>query len=819
MTSGVKSKAVRISGVLAVSMICLVTYRPAGAEALRVRSGEHNGFTRLVIDGATRHGWTIGRLSDGYELRLGQKGTTYDTSHVFAMITRKRIADLVPAEPAALHVVLGCDCHAKAFATGSGALVIDIADGAAPPGSPFETLMQPVALPTPPSAIPSPHPDIVERNDGAPAWLLPETDFRKQAVADPGLAFFWKGVEDMPENASNAEPFAAKPDRQSDAPAPVLPPLPASEPITPHPSPVLPIIPDPRVTMAQDELLRQLGRAASQGLVDFDTSRLHLRSRGKSIGAPSAGTADGAEAPTQIETDASVMNAETSIDRDAVFAVKRMPVTAEGAACIRAEELDIASWGDDRPAPLQIADRRKTLVGEFDRASPEAVLALSRLYIYLGFGAEAMAVLTAFDIKPEMARNLEDIAVIVDGGVPKAIPDLAHMTDCDTPAALWAVLAWPEIPGGTAVDQGAVLLAFSALPPHLRRDLGPELSNRLLAVGAEYAARSVRDAIARVSFGNTPTLDLIDARLNVAGGHAETAEQHVDSLARSNDPLANDALILTVRSKLDRGQAVDRNLIESVAALAFERQDGTDGPVLSQLHILSLGSSGALAEAFDAFDRWPGHPPEEIRASTVRQLFTMLAEDKDEAEFLSLYYARHALLETHVSDGTLRLALAARLSAAGFAEEVAELLAGEAGQSEQGRHLLAEAALGRFDPDTALAKLDGLTDEAANALRARALTMTGSHRQAAQAFATAGEDEAAARAAWRGGDWANVVKNGPDPMRQAIMEFDLLPADPAGVDDKPSPEGELAQGRMLLSDSQAIRTTLTALLATTEDGG
>lgn len=823
MTRGNKSKSAKIGGVSALVAVYLLAFGPAAAEVLRVRTGEHDGFTRLVIDGAAAHPWTLIRRAGGYELRLEHKETTYDTSRAFAVITRKRLADLVSEETGALHIKLDCDCHAKAFVTGSGALVIDIADGAAPPGSPFEAPVQPVASPTPVAEIRSPHPDIIERKEMTLVWLPPGTDFSRQAVTDPGLAFFWKGVAPMPETASKTEPSDADSDALSgtasepDVP-PLDPPLP-SDPIIPHPPTVLPTLPDPQVAVAQEELLRQLGRAASQGLLEIDTSRLHLPGRGNDVETPHTDTGEGTQTPGQDEVVAPGMTAETSIDRDAVVDVNHVPVTAEGITCARAEELDIASWGDDRPAPLQIAERRSALVGEFDRPSVEAVLTLSRLYIYLGFGAEARGVLTAFDISPDRAGSLEDMALIVDGEARHTISRLAHMTDCDTPAALWAVLASPELSAGTAVDQGAVLLAFSALPPHLRRNLGPELSKRLLAVGAEFAARSVRDAIARSSIETAPALDLIDARLNIAAGHTEAAERHVDSLARGNNALAKDALILALRSKLDRGEPVEPGLIDSVAALAFERQDGVDGPVLSQLYILSLGSSGALGEAFDAFARWPGQPSRDIRASTALQLFAMLASDEDEAEFLKLYFSQHALLDTLDAPSPIRLALAARLSAAGFADEVVAVLAGEAGQTDEGRHLLADAALGRFDPDTALAELDGLTDETANAMRARALTMVGHYRQAEQAYTAAGDLEAAARAAWRGGNWAGVVEDGPDPMRHAIVQLDLLPAAPTSADVAPSPVGELAHGRLLLSDSQAIRTTLGGLLTATEDGG
>lgn len=816
-----------ISGrpLIASALLAIAVAGPVEAETLRVRSGEHDGFSRIVLDGAADLGWTLGRIAEGYGLRLEQDSVTYDTGGVFRAIPRDRIAELDTAEDGALRLRLGCECHAKAFVTGSGALVIDIADGAAPPGSPYETRLRPATPPAQAPETPAPHPDTVDTPTHAD-WRPPKTDFRRQDTADPKLAFFWRGVVPdaaAPGTTTGATRVAATDNDDEGPPAdnsPTAPVEPRTEPPA-HalPAASLPTIPDPRVTAAQADLLHQFGRAAAQGLLEVDTARVNLPSHNAPAQAParpdSAPEPDGWAAE---DASAPRLHAETSIDRDSVLVSTKQPVTADGGTCIGPEELDIADWGDDRPIPAQIAERRQPLVGEFDRSSEDAVLALARLYIHLGFGAEARTVLHAFGTGAEAAGPLADLGMIVDGQRPGAASGLARMTGCDTPAALWAILAWPELPPDADVDQGAVLRAFSALPPHLRRSLGPDLSERLLSVRAEFAARSIRDAIARSPAEATPALSLIDARLDIARGDGAAAEMQVDALARSNDPLSADALVLTIRSKLDRGEAIDRDLTESIAALAYERQDGPTGPVLSQLHILSLGSAGDLAEAFQALHRWPGAPAPDVQDATALSLFSMLAGQQDDATFLRGFFDQRTLLDSLDPDVGLRLALAERLMASGFTAEVRALVSGRAGRSENGRRLLAEAALAKFEPELALTELAGLTGATIDNLRAQALTMAGDHRGAAAAFAAAEELTSAGHAAWRSGDWVGVAEHGSDPMRQAVEDFGLIRQDMTPTAEL-DPEGELARGRALLRDSQSIRATLDDLLAATNGDG
>ncbi len=798
----------------------------AAAETLRLRSGEHEGFTRLVVDLGAASGWELGRTETGYELRLVRDDVEFDLSGVYRLIRRDRLGSVTAGgAPGRLALSVPCDCHATAFVTGSGALVIDIADGPAPEGSAFERRLEEAAT-TAEVAEEPPAPPADGASERLSLWQVPQTGYRPPPTTDPRLALFWRGTELPPE-----------PDRTGTEEAPQAAPLPeprhAGLPVPEAPDPagaassnaeedlLLPPVPDPRVTEAQTDLLHQLSRAAAQGLVEVN--RPSQPRVAEETAHPETAMAEPPATAGHTGLQQSSIHAETSIDRDTLSTVTRAPVTAEGGLCLPDSDFDLVHWGDDRPPTIQIADRRAPLVGEFDRPSDDAVLALARLYLFLGFGAEARAVLDSFAVESADATVLREMSLILDGGTPGAGAAIAGMTGCDTAAALWAVLAWPDLPPGADVDEEAVLRAYSALPVHLRRSLGPELSDRFLSVGDEAAAHAVRDAIARAPGDPGAALSMVEAQIDLAAGRAEEGERVLDPLARRNDPLSVDALIMAVQSRLARGQAVETDLADSAAALAFELQDGPRGPVLNQLHVLARGSGQDFDRAFEAYRHWAGEAPETVRADTVRRLFAMLDEpETEESAFLLQYFRNRDILEAANPDLLLRLDLAERLTDSGFAGEARRLLKGEAGYTDRGRRLLARAALGEFDPAEAQEQLAGLDDREAGELRAAAAAMAGNHVAAAARYSGIGEAEKAGREAWRGGNWAVVAESGPEPMRSALEAFGVLPANAPAQEADTAPEapaGPLAESRSLIEASRSVRTALDALLAATDSGG
>ena len=113
------------------ALVLAVAAGPALAEEITVRSGEHAGFSRLVLAPQTETGWTLGRIGRGYELRLDRPGVTFDLTRVFDLIPQTRIAAITPGSTqGSVAVGLSCDCRVTAFETAAGVIVVDVADGA-----------------------------------------------------------------------------------------------------------------------------------------------------------------------------------------------------------------------------------------------------------------------------------------------------------------------------------------------------------------------------------------------------------------------------------------------------------------------------------------------------------------------------------------------------------------------------------------------------------------------------------------------------------------------------------------------------------------
>ncbi|MCZ8088822.1 MAG: hypothetical protein O9247_01820 [Rhodobacteraceae bacterium] len=139
-------------------LACLLLPGPALAQVVRVISGDHPTFTRLVLSFDRAPDWQLGRSPDGYALRLSGAQPRYDLSDIFRRITRDRVA-AVWADPGdgMLRLRVACACHALPFELRPGVIVIDIRDGPPPPGSSFEAALDGGALP-PLADAPRPRP-------------------------------------------------------------------------------------------------------------------------------------------------------------------------------------------------------------------------------------------------------------------------------------------------------------------------------------------------------------------------------------------------------------------------------------------------------------------------------------------------------------------------------------------------------------------------------------------------------------------------------------------------------------------------------------
>lgn len=116
---------------------------PAAAEVVRVRSGEHGAFTRVVFDFEVLPELIVTNTAQKVEIQLPKRVQKLDTSGLFDKITTERIKGAqIEGDMIALH--LSCDCKIERSEYGES-LVIDVFDS----GEVAASLPLVFALPSP----------------------------------------------------------------------------------------------------------------------------------------------------------------------------------------------------------------------------------------------------------------------------------------------------------------------------------------------------------------------------------------------------------------------------------------------------------------------------------------------------------------------------------------------------------------------------------------------------------------------------------------------------------------------------------------------
>lgn len=715
-------------------LLALLAAFPVRAEVALVTGGEHADFTRLVVEAKTIGDWRFGRSADGYELILGPAVTGYDVTRAFEKIPRDRITAIWrDPDSGRLRFSLACACHAVAFEFRTGIVVIDIRSGPPPEGSAFET-----ALDQPSAA------DTAARG---------EVD--GEEAAEP----------EQPRPAGGYDWIAIARNRPAD-PAPALP-LPTGE-----------VSLDP----LRDALLAQIGRGVAEGVVEV----------AEGGAAPKAGANSVDDGPWSRVAIGEMPGLKVGTDRDPAGGL-----TAEGQSCIPDKDLDVAGWGLTGPIPAQIGLGRSGMLAEFDAPVSEAILRAARFHIHLGFGAEARQYLGLLgEERNDQAALLDAMARIVDEEAVAGSP-LDGQESCDTAAALWATLARRDQPLLPRTNGPAAARSFSALPPHLRRHLGPALVDLFLAAGDEPTARIVRDAILRLPDEGSPDVALMEARYHLAGGQGEEAGAIAAGVMADGGPAGPDAAVVLVEAAFRGTRQLDPKLPLALDAFLRDAKGTAQEPRLLRARVLAAAMTSDHATAFALVDRAP---------DTFADLWSLAVDAASDDLFLD-QAARQAAKHPPLAGATARQ-LAERLMSLGFPDLALQWLGPVDGSGDEALRLLAaRARLALRDAPAALALLKDINSSEAAHLRAEATLQLGDEWAAAQALMDAGAVDEAQRILTWTQDWPLVGAEGPKDWRGAAALLDPPAEAPAA--------GPLARGAALADESAAARATIEALLLST----
>ena len=720
------------------------------AQQITVRGGEHGEFTRLVFRLPPSAEWSVENAGGSANVRIDPAGG-YDLSRAFERINRARVAELLEGpEPEEIIVRFACNCRADAFQLGD-LLVVDLSEGSV---------------------------------EGAAEATGATTD---DARGGPEQSSLRASLSEI--RIGSAPGIGPR-----GAPMPLLPSL-----ENPGPDIVQSSTSAASETNLQDselggDLARQLAQAATQGLLTASASTQ-------------------APAPQLPETSVLPVIAEPAqaVSEDLAPFLESLSGTASrdarvrigGQACVGSNELDVAAWAPEGKPLEALAQGRQALFGEFDRPDPEAIRELARIYIHLGFGAEAKAV-QAF--QPGGADPvLMALAEIVDGGIASA-GRLAGMTGCETSAALWSLIGYDDIPPGSPVDTGSVLRTFSELPRHLRISLGPRLVQRLAEEGYREAAREVVVRLERMMGGTNDEIALEVARIDALDGAIAEAQDALSSLAASPSSVTADAVVDSLELTSQTGGEVPASVVQLSGALATEYRGQEKGPALWLSHIRALLASAAFDEAFAALED-SGDIPQEIVSVAATEAFVELGRNAEDIEFLK-HALQHGELAEQITEEEPHHEVARRLLDSGFPGEALTAL-DRGGDRRKDRLLRAEILLSDGQPGEAEVALAALDGEDVSALRARARAAMGDHAFAETLFAGVGAQESATRAAWLAGDWQRLTGSESGALAETARL--LLEEEPSVIASAPT----LVDAESVAQTAAQTRETLRSLLEET----
>jgi len=776
-------------------MVAMMATIPAQAETIVARSGEHDGFSRLVMrlpDNAT---WSLAQTGTTATLKVDSPTAVFDTSQVFNFIPRTRLQSLQQrGSGAPLRIQLGCECELKSYVQKDGYLVIDIRDGKA--GQTYSSSSGVLPL------------GAVSGASGYRFNLSPQVPDTRMAL---NLAAALAGRRVLTEHSlQTAQPEVA--------------PEPENHPAVTLPTPVTPLhqqaelalqeatLPDVNLLLDLDEtaraaavnasehrLLQQIGRATNQGLLDLVMSEVS--------------EAGAASVVSPLSTQDRPMNpldhlaVTTAIDRDMGLVPQHNQQSALLSHCIRNKDLAIYNWGSERPFGAQIGSLRSALYKEFDHIDLTAALSLAKTYLYFGFGAEARSMLEMLPSGATHADMLTAMAVLLDGGSLPITHPFAGQQGCDGDAAFWAALADGVIKN--TANSEAIQQTLSRMPVHLRVHLGPTISTLFAETGDQHMAAASLRSVDLTGVEGVPDINLAQAAFAEMTGDTETmAEELIEEVAERTEN-APQALIDLIVLSFEERKGLSPDVPDLVASYELENRDGEMGGDLRLAEVMALSLTGQFPEAFVALAGLSDQDGPIARAAAIEPVMTLLTERADDVTFLqfALLFAEQA---TATEAKPVAEIMTRRLLDLGFAEQAQSMLLKLSLEpaDETRRLMMAEAALGMDLPHRALVELMGLDGAEANKLRAAALWRNGEFGRAGEYLQAEQETDAAARGFWHSENLDAITSNEDGQFSQVAdvtAQLDVQVQDPGEMT-------PLAHARALVESSIGTRDSIQALL-------
>ncbi len=642
---------------LAILLVWLPTFLLA--ETATLRTGWHPTFTRVVVTMPEGAEWRLGKLPDGYELRIAGVAD-FDTTGFFARLPRDRIND-ANGDGGRLALGIDCDCHATAFVWRPDRLVVDIRNGPAADDNPFEMALDDVSTAT------------EKERQTVKLDLLPRPSTR------PSLS----DISPLNEVAK------AEPD----------------------------------LRQIEQQILDGLTRAADQGLLSFSAAPTNLSAPAEVEPVSEPDESSTQDPPIRRTEDAgealgnSGVRARTSVDVAQRLENILAPIEPRAVSCWPDSHVAISSWATGEEFSREISEIRARIYGEFDRVDHDAVTDLARTYLFYGFGREAAKSLKIDNDKTAERAAIIEMAQIIDDEITGEL-SLRGQFDCEGDVALWAVLATPADQLKTHADPDRLVRHFKTLPEHVQRHLVPRMAERLAVLGEVDSAENLLNGGNGQELATAESV-VIAAEIAADRGAIAEAEEALNALAQSDHRITPDALISLIDLQIAQDKTIDPAMFALLETKRFEFRKSAVDRDLAALQIRAELHEKAFVNARRTLQQSRSFGGDFDNGTYADLVGLEVVRHANDMDFLDYAFSED-LNEIGSATGNL---IANRLTALGFYERALEVLSApaEGNDMAERRYLRAEAEVAIGNAEAAEITLAGITTERAGTILSNAL--------------------------------------------------------------------------------------------------
>lgn len=676
------------------------------ASNLTVRAGEHEGFTRVVIASDTLPDWTYNKSDSQIQVVFSGYIEELDIDRAYERLNAGRVSGF-KANDRSLEININCQCGAVTFLSGRNLLVVDIFNDA----SEYRRKMKSIPERTTDglassSSVYSNLPPTSLKN-GAQLRQLQESLSRDQGLVMDEA--FGLSVE-LDQQVHNMD--------------------------------------------LERSLARQFGAALSQGLLE----RQQTLKPQVDIPHSTASGIQNVEASAFMDVDGlgndrnqnpvENLTLRSSIDYDRIQD-EEINSNATLRGCENEYMFDVDQWVKDEDFHTIISRLRLELYQEFDQLNTEVALSLARAYVYFGFGAEALALVSLIDQDSVEVRVIYRIAEIVEFLSDSYDRNPALNLSCRNDIAFWAALSVKNIPQSADFDINSAIRGFKKLPAHLREILGAEFIERLRKHGDLESAELVMRSYDLLGIEKNSSRDLEAAELNLAVGIETGIEADLISITEGNSDEAPLALIKFIDLQVSKGLPISQDTARLAEAFAMEHRDSEIGPSVRRAHIIALAKSGHFDDAFE-LERG-GTYRLDSPISVREDLYKILTLDASDPVFLKYSLSMNSKNVNEISRDT-RVGISERLIGLGFYREARKILnsVSEEGRSDREKILTAQLLMREGEFEKAKIALEGSKEKHAMELFAETLFELGEFAAAAEVFLEVENEEMFFQSMWRG---------------------------------------------------------------------